>query len=101
MNAPTKATLSRYGLTADDWRDMFERQAGLCAACGRSVDRLVIDHEHVRGWKAKPADERRRYVRGLLCVRCNWRFLPVGLTSEIAGAIHRYLTAYESRQNSS
>jgi hypothetical protein len=80
---------------------MFEGQSGRCAACNREVDRLVIDHEHVRGWKTMPADQRRRYVRGLLCIRCNWRFLPIGLTGEIARRIHVYLSAYEVRRNSS
>jgi hypothetical protein len=94
---PTKATLARYGITADEWRAMYASQNGRCAACARAVDKLVVDHEHVRGWKQMPADRRRLYVRGLLCIRCNWRFLPVGLTGAIAGRIATYLAAYEAR----
>lgn len=78
---------------------MYARQRGVCAACGRAVDKLVIDHEHVRGWKELPDEERKRYVRGLLCIRCNWRFLPVGLSGEIATRISKYLAAYERRRD--
>lgn len=99
MQPPTKATLSRYGLTVDEWQAMYDRQAGRCPVCNRDVDKLVIDHEHIRGWKSLPPEQRKLYVRGLLCVRDNWRFLPTGLTGEIAGRIHTYLSQYEGRRD--
>jgi hypothetical protein len=99
MLPPTKATLSKYGLTELEWRALYARQRGKCGVCGTSPERFHIDHEHARGWKRMPPAERKKYVRGLACPRCNWRFMPVGLTGEIARGIARYLTAYEKRRD--
>lgn len=51
-----------YGINADDYGAMMERQGGVCAICsGVNKDRrLVVDHCHETG-----------DVRGLLCIRCN------------------------------
>lgn len=51
-----------YGLDPDDYLDLVEDQAGLCAICGgASEDRaLAVDHEHASG-----------SIRGLLCSPCN------------------------------
>ncbi len=55
----------RYGLTLEQWDEMFKSQAGCCAICkGQQTDkrkkRLDVDHCHVTG-----------KVRGLLCSSCN------------------------------
>lgn len=54
-----------YGLSAEAHRDLFERQAGVCAICGRDgavghKEVLAVDHCHRTG-----------EVRGLLCDSCN------------------------------
>lgn len=58
-----------YGITVEDYQNLFERQNGLCAICGRpetTVSRtrkpksLAVDHDHVTG-----------KVRALLCQECN------------------------------
>lgn len=59
------ATLrSRYGITADDYYQMLERQHGCCKVCFKPLTafktRLSVDHCHATG-----------IVRGLLCKRCN------------------------------
>jgi hypothetical protein len=54
-----------YGITADDFLEMWNLQAGRCAIC---LCRLVDDgsgHTHV------DHDHRTGAVRGLLCVDCN------------------------------
>lgn len=54
-----------YGLTRDDFREMWNLQAGRCAIC---LCRLVDDgsrHTHV------DHDHTTRIVRGLLCNDCN------------------------------
>lgn len=59
--------LRRYGLSAEQWQDMFEAQRGRCAICeqppsgveGRSA-LLEVDHCHETG-----------EVRALLCQTCN------------------------------
>lgn len=54
-----------YGITLEDYNDMFDIQKGVCKICGsepRGVGKraLAVDHCHETG-----------KVRGLLCVSCN------------------------------
>ncbi len=52
-----------YGMTLEQYDQMFEDQGGVCKTCGkvnRDGRRLYIDHDHETG-----------KVRGLLCHRCN------------------------------
>jgi hypothetical protein len=53
-----------YGITEDDYKEIFDRQNGLCFICERPPngrwDNLVIDHCH-----------KTEKVRGLLCGSCN------------------------------
>ena len=49
----------RYGITMDDYDQMFEQQNGKCLICSRE-EKLVVDHSHKTG-----------RVRGLLCNSCN------------------------------
>lgn len=55
---------SQYGITVEDYWEMFERQGGGCNVCGEPPQaprrHLSIDHCHVTG-----------VVRGLLCYKCN------------------------------
>lgn len=62
---------SRYGISIDLLRAIFEKQEGCCAICGKAgvmpasshpnkKEVLVIDHDRASG-----------EVRGLLCDRCN------------------------------
>jgi len=54
----------KYGLTADAYLDLLDRQHHKCAICGKPQTsikrRLAVDHDHKTG-----------KVRGLLCFRCN------------------------------
>ena len=53
-----------YGLSIDEFNDMFAEQNGCCAICGKHQValkyRLGIDHNHLTG-----------KARGLLCKKCN------------------------------
>lgn len=55
---------SRYGITEQDYSDLFDKQEGKCAICdtdyGVSTRNLDVDHDHETG-----------KVRGLLCNNCN------------------------------
>lgn len=61
-------TLSRYGMSAEDYAAIYKRQKGKCAICLKPEPRkfsgkparLSLDHDHESG---EP--------RGLLCTRCN------------------------------
>lgn len=100
MKDPKPATLKRYGLTLEEWQAMLARQGGTCAVCRRAptTGRLCVDHEHVKGWKAMPPEERKQYVRGLLCFWCNHAYVGRGITVDKAINIVRFLNAYEERR---
>ena len=78
---------------------MLDRQGGVCAVCRRlpKSGKLVTDHEHVRGWRQMPPEQRRRYVRGILCNFCNYRRVGRGMSLEAARGVVAYLEAYALR----
>lgn len=97
---PTEPTLRKYGMTAAEWRQRLADQGGVCPICEKTPPsgRLVIDHEHVRGWKGMPPEQRRLYVRGLLCWTCNHYALARGMTVRRAANVARYLETYQARR---
>lgn len=100
VTPPGPATLRRYGLTADDWLGLLRAQGWRCPICRKSgaAVRWNTDHDHVPGWKTKPPEERRRYVRGVLCAYCNYRRVPSRMPAAEALRIADYLRAYERRR---
>ncbi|WKW87275.1 endonuclease VII [Mycobacterium phage Chargerpower] len=55
--------LATYGITADEYWEIYEFQGGRCYICQRAngkFKRLSVDHDHKTG-----------IVRGLLCTMCN------------------------------
>lgn len=54
----------RYNLSKEDYQDIWDKQEGKCAICGKFFDKKNIphiDHNH-----------KTKKVRGLLCRMCNW-----------------------------
>lgn len=53
-----------YGITIEQYWELFDHQKGCCACCGQSHElfkrRLHVDHNHKNG-----------QIRGLLCSECN------------------------------
>lgn len=54
-----------YGITLNQWNEMFKRQGHKCAICSVPKESLpqrdwCVDHDHVTG-----------KVRGILCITCN------------------------------
>ena len=98
---PSDSTLKRYGGTRALWLSLWLKQRGRCPVCDRGAEhgvKFVIDHEHVRGWRRMAPASRWKYVRGLPCARCNWRFLVPGMTYEIARRMTFFLAAYLARR---
>lgn len=59
----------RYGITKDEYEEMFRNQNGCCSICRIETNEfLCVDHNHETG-----------HVRGLLCKVCN---LVLGLIEE-------------------
>jgi hypothetical protein len=102
IRAPGAATLKKYGLTAVEWFALLAGQGWRCPVCrksGRGV-RWNSDHDHVPGWKLMGPDDRKRYVRGVLCAYCNHRRVNSRMSAAEAQRIADYLAAYEARRRS-
>jgi hypothetical protein len=74
----------------------------VCAICEKipSTGRFVTDHEHVRGWKDMPPEQRKRYVRGILCWFCNKTYVGRAITVPKAENVVTYLREYQQRRDS-
>lgn len=68
-----------YGITLEQYDEMFRQQGGACAVCGSvpKKNRLSVDHDHATG-----------KVRGLLCMNCN-------IALERVGKLQAYLKRFE------
>jgi hypothetical protein len=98
-----KATGVRfYGLTLHEYHEMLGKQDYSCAICGAHVNDefrlLAVDHEHVDGFEKMKSEERKKFVRGLLCILCN-KHRMAGINLQIAKRMVEYLEEYESRKD--
>lgn len=50
-----------YGISEQDYVNMYNSQMGCCFLCGEKRDKLVVDHNHTT-----------KDVRRLLCPNCNF-----------------------------
>lgn len=100
VKPPLPETLRKYGLSLDDWREILERQGNVCAICELEPKsgRMVVDHEHVRGYKKLPPEERKRRIRGILCWFCNHWYVGRSITVKKARNVVAYLEEYEARK---
>lgn len=117
---PSAKTLASYGLTADEWLALCAACNYTCVVCNQPFGTrpLAIDHEHVKGWRARkpklksgrrrpdqevrvmsPA-ERKKYVRGILHSFCN-RYIRRWMTRERIDRIKAYLDDYHQRMGRS
>ncbi len=103
INIPAAQTLQRYGLGRGGWTALVVTDVWVdvwkCPICRKTPPsgRTVIDHDHVRGWKKMPPEERKRYVRGVVCVTCNHFILTrYGSPDKFRRAAH-YLEDYQVR----
>lgn len=97
IKEPRPATLKKYGLSLNDWKNILAEQGYLCPVCKRVLQSPVIDHLHIRNWKKMVLEKRKKYIRGIPCNYCNRRRLARGMNLEIAKNIVTYLTDFEKR----
>ena len=99
MKLPSPVTLKKYGLSEEDYIDLYNKHDGKCHVClvkpKNSTRALAIEHEHVKGFKKMPPEEKRKYCRGIACFICNYRILTRGVTLERLRNAVRYLEEYE------
>jgi hypothetical protein len=102
MKLPSPVTLKKYGLSEEDYIDLYNKHDGCCHVClvkpKNSTRALAIEHEHVPGFKKMPPEEKKKYVRGIACFICNYRLLTRGVTLERLRNAVRYLEEYEKRR---
>lgn len=102
IRPPALSTLRRYGITRDAWLALLAGQGWKCAVCLKTGPTVKwnTDHDHVPMWAKRPPEERARYVRGVLCVFCNFRRVNSRMPAAEARRIAEYLEAYEERRGS-
>ncbi len=100
VKIPSKPTLKKYGLSVEEWQAILDRQGGVCAVCKKEPPsgRLVTDHEHVKNWKKMPPEQRKLYVRGLLCWTDNHYTLGRAVTIAKLENGAQYLRDYAARR---
>lgn len=99
LKEPSLNTLKRYGLSLSEWKEIAQSQNHVCYVCQKltTTGRLCIDHEHAKGWKKMPPEQRKLYVRGLLCWVCNHYYVGRGITIQKALLVAEYLKKYSER----
>lgn len=71
----------KYGLSLEQYAELYTKQGGKCAICGIKSERaLAVDHDHTTG-----------AVRGLLCKGCNTGLGNFGDDVEKLRSAIRYL----------
>ena len=88
-----------YGISAVEYDEMFARQRGLCAACGRpetrvdnktgKIKRLATDHDHETG----------KVTGLLLCQDCNTAEGLLGSNPDRIIALYNYVRMYRNGTN--
>lgn len=99
VTPPAQRTLDTYGITQDEWIALLAAQDWKCPVCLGSDKKWNTDHEHVPKWKDMPPEERKKYVRGVLCFYCNHKRVHSRMTSEMQQRITDYIRAYEARRD--
>lgn len=84
---------TKYGISIADYDALLLKQGGRCAVCrttktGTRNKFFCVDHRHIDGYDALPPEDKKRHVRGLLCVTCN---LVAGKLEEFPGAFEAYV----------
>ena len=97
---PSAATLKKYGMSKADWVYLWEFQGSICPICKKvpPTGNTHIDHYHQKGFKKMKPEERRMWVRGIVCAYCNFRILTKGITLEKAQNMVKYLSDFEERK---
>jgi hypothetical protein len=100
IKLPTPTTLKKYGLSAEEYCQIYTEQGGLCPICQNPLDkRTNIDHFHIKGWKRMPAEQKKKYVRGILCWTCNRLIVGRGVNLIRLRAATLYLERFEEKIN--
>jgi Recombination endonuclease VII len=100
VKVPSAATLKKYGLTAEEWLKILADQNNVCFICQKypSTGRLCVDHYHVPKWKSLPPEQRKLWIRGILCWFCNHSYVGRAITVQKAERVVQYLKEFEAKR---
>jgi len=68
LKEKAKRIYKTYGITLDEWNELAKDG---CHICGTKEGRLCVDHIHTKGFKSMAPEQRKKWVRGILCFLCN------------------------------
>ena len=85
----------RFGITRQEYAEMFHAQNGVCAICSQPetatrhgrIKALAVDHDHING-----------NVRGLLCADCNTGIGKLKENRDIMVSAIRYLDKHKGAE---
>lgn len=98
IREPLPATLKKYGLSLNDWKEIMSSQGYRCPVCENILEkRTNIDHDHVRGWRKMTDENRRKHIRGVCCFFCNKYYLGRSITIRKSRNVTSYLERFEKR----
>lgn len=91
---------SHYGITLNEYEQLFKSQNGECYICGDLPNgrALSVDHEHVNGFSKMSPAQKKLYIRGLLCHRCNRLTMAGKVTVETFERATEYVKRYLYRK---
>ena len=66
----------KFGLNEEEYLEYFKKQNNKCAMCKVKnihpfTQHTHVDHKHIEGYKDLPQEEKKKYIRGVLCQQCN------------------------------
>lgn len=79
LKAKEQRLWKSYGLSLEEHSELVKDG---CFICKRKDGRLCVDHIHIKGYKAMPPEEKRKYVRACLCFMCNTAIRCVEKTAD-------------------
>lgn len=78
------ALIHTYGITLDEYTEIYQKQKGLCAGCYEQM-KLSVDHCH-----------KTQRIRGLLCIKCNTILGFVNDDIQILKSLISYLEKHDN-----
>ena len=99
IKEPRPATLKKYGLSLNDWKEILAVQGYRCPICLNVLCKTTnIDHFHAQGWSKMSDEKRKLYVRGITDWYCNKNALYKGISIEKLQRTVQYLIDFEKRK---
>jgi len=88
-----------YGITLKEWEQKLADQGGVCGMCNTLPNSGVLctDHLHIKGFKKMLPEQKKKYVRGLICFLCNTSFGRIERRKDprdLLNRINKYFSQY-------